>query len=82
MNECFLKGKIVSKIEFDFLINNKNISIVRFELKLKNKSIVNVKSYNEIADKCYKTLKKGDTVFIQGKINSKMEIEIKEIEKI
>ncbi len=82
MNECFLIGKIVSKIEFDFIIYDKNISIVRFELKLKNKSIINTKSYNEIADKCYKTLKKGDTVFIQGKIDSKTEIEIKEIEKI
>lgn len=50
MNECFLIGKIVSKIEFDFIIYDKNISIVRFELKLKNKSIINTKSYNEIAD--------------------------------
>ena len=47
--------------------------------KLENKSTIEIKAYNEIADKCYKTLKKGNTVFIQGKINSKMEIEIEQI---
>ena len=50
--------------------------------KLENKSTIEIKAYNEIVDKCYKTLKQGDNVFIQGKINSKMEIEIKQTQKI
>lgn len=79
MNICFLIGKIASDIEFDFIIKGKNISIARFELKLENKSTIKIKAYNKIADKCYKTLKKGNTVIIQGKINSKMEIEIEQI---
>ena len=36
MNVCFLIGKIVSKIKFDFILNGKNISIVRFDMELEN----------------------------------------------
>lgn len=80
MNECFFIAKIISKIQFDFLIKTKNISIVRFVVELDNKSKINVKGYNEIADKCYKRLRKGDYVSINGRIN-KNEIEIKFLEK-
>ena len=40
MNICFIIGKIISKIEFDFVIGdnksfkNDKISVVRFKLKL------------------------------------------------
>ena len=55
MNICIVYGKIVSKIEFEFIINvKKYYSIVIFQIELNNKSIVTVKGYNEIADYCYK----------------------------
>ena len=85
MNICFLIRKIISKIEFDFVIgDNKNfknikISIVRFGLKLLDKNIVNIIGYNNVADFCYQKLKIGENVFIQGFINNSGEIEIKNI---
>lgn len=74
MNLCFLIGKIVSEIKFDFILNSKDISIARFSIELENKSIVIVKGYNEIADYCYKKLLKGSIVEIQGSLNSDKEI--------
>ena len=77
MNICIVYGKIVSKIEFEFIINvKKYYSIVIFQIELNNKSIVTVKGYNEIADYCYKNLSKGKYCVIQGKIN------VKEINKL
>ena len=34
MNLCFFIGKIVSDIEFNFILDNKNISIVKFVLEV------------------------------------------------
>ena len=85
MNICFLIGKIISKIEFDFVIGdnksfkNRKISIVRFSLKLLDRNIVNIIGYNNVADFCYQKLKIGENVFIQGFINNSGEIEIKNI---
>ena len=81
MNMCFIIGKIVSKIEFNFILNSNNISIVKFKIELKNKSIIDVKGYDEIADWCYQNLEETDEVEIYGEINSKMEIIILDIEK-
>ena len=74
MNLCFLKGKIISEIEFNFMINTKNISIATFEIELVNKSKIKVKAYNELADFCYKKLKQKDVIFIQGYLDSNMHI--------
>lgn len=80
MNICFLIGKIVSDVEFKFVLESKHISIVIFKLKLSNRSIVTVKAYDEIADLCYQKLLKGDMVGIQGYLNSNMEIIVNEVE--
>ncbi len=80
MNICFLIGKIVSDVEFKFVLESKHISIVIFKLELSNCSIVTVKAYDEIADLCYQKLIKGDIVGIQGYLNSNMEIIANEIE--
>lgn len=75
MNLCFLMGKIISDIEFKFIINNKHYTgISIFTLKVSEKCILKVKAYNEIADGCYQKLAKGDIVGIQGLIDSNMEI--------
>lgn len=76
MNLCFLIGKIVSDIKFDFIINSKNISIARFDLELSNKSIVTVNGYDNVADFCYKKLKKEDVIFIYGVLKSAEELKI------
>ncbi len=80
MNICFLIGKIVSEIDFKFIVNNKKYySISILQIELNNKSIITVKGYNEIADFCYKKLVKNDYISFYGELNSKGEIEILEI---
>ena len=74
MNICFFVGKIISEINFDFILNSKNISIARFDIELLNGNTIKVKGYNEIADYCYSTLKQGMNIQIQGYINNKYEI--------
>ena len=74
MNIVFIQGKIISDIEFNFIINSPNISIAIFEAELLNKSIVKIKAYNELADYCYSKLNKNDVVFMEGYLNSNMEI--------
>lgn len=81
MNLCFLIGKIISDIEFQFVLNSKDISIARFEIELTNKSVIRVKAYNEMADWCYKNLIKNNVIAIYGEIDNKMEIIINEIEQ-
>ena len=73
MNLCFLIGKVVSEIKFDFILNSKDSSIARFSIELENKSVV-VKGYNEIADYCFKDLTKGSIIGMQGYLNSNKEI--------
>ena len=80
MNLCFVIGKIVSEIEFKFIVNNKKyMSIAYLDIELKNKSIIKVKAYNELADYCYSKLKKNDIIAIQGYLSNEIEIIIKEL---
>ena len=79
MNEIFIIGKVASKIEYKFIINNKKFfAKVKFEIEL-NKQKFKVKAYNNIADFCYRRLKKDDKIFINGKIVNNMIIDIKNI---
>ena len=79
MNEIFIMGKVVSKKEYKFIVNSKKyFSKVEFEIEL-NKQRFQIKGYNNIADYCYRKLKKNDMIFINGKIESGMIIDIKKI---
>ena len=78
MNECFVMGKIISNIDFEFIVNSKKYYSI-FKIKLDNKSIITVKGYNEISDFCYKKLIKNNNISLYGELNSKGEIEILEI---
>ena len=78
MNLCFLIGKIISEINFKFVLNSKNISIAYFKIELNNKSIVEVKAYNELADYCYSKFKKNNIIAIQGYLSNDTEIVIEE----
>ena len=82
MNLVYIQGKIISDIEFKFIIKSKNKSISIFKLELTNNSIVTIKAYNELADYCYSKLNKDDIILIEGKLNSKLEIISKTIEKV
>lgn len=82
MNEIFIIGKVVSKIEYKFIINSKKyFSKAEFEIEL-NKQRFKVRGYNNIADFCYRRIKINDKVFINGRIESDMIINIKNIKII
>ena len=81
MKLIFILGEIISNIEFKFIINKKNKSISVFKIKLLNDSILEIKAYNENADYCISKLNKGDIIYIEGFLNSKMQILAKYIEK-
>ena len=72
MNEVFLIGKIISDIEFKFIINSKNKAIACFVIKTADKQIVRVQTYNKTADFAYSKLNTNDKVFINGYIEANM----------
>lgn len=83
MNEVFLIGKIVEKVEFNFIYRGKNISKAETKLELSNKSIIKIIGYNEIADYIYRKLDKDNRVFIRGKmLEEVILIRIIEIERL
>ena len=82
MNLCILIGRIISDIEFKFIINSKNKSIAEFEIQLLNESIVQIQAYNEMADYCYKELNKNGMILMYGKLNETGKIIIEEVERV
>ena len=74
MNICFFIGKIISDIDFKFIVNNRKYnSIIIFQIELNNKSIITLKGYNEIADFCYRNLEKNNIIIAVTFLNSKLE---------
>ena len=71
MNICIISGKIISKIDFKFIINSHDKSIAIFYMELLNKNTVKIIAYNEMADKVYSELKQGQNLIIEGKITNK-----------
>ena len=78
MNEVFLIGKIISNIEFKFIINSKNKAIACFEIKTADKQIVRIQAYNQLADFAYSKLNTNDKVFINGYIEDNV-VKVKSI---
>ena len=70
MNEVFLIGKIISDIEFKFIINSKNKAIACFEIETADKQMVIIQVYNQLADFTYSKLNTNDKVFINGYIET------------
>ena len=81
MNQVFIIIEIL-EYKYRFLLNNKNNAICKVSGKLINGSIINLIAYDKIADKCLRILKKGEIYLIEGKINSKMEVIIRNIRMI
>ena len=82
MNLCILLGKIISDIEFKFVINSKNKSIVEFKIETLDNNIIKVYGYNEIADKSYLILKRNMWLIIYGEVRGNNKVEIKNMETI
>ncbi len=80
MNICVLIGKIISEIEFKFVINSKNKSIVYFDIELQNKNVVKAVAYDDKADYIYRKIK-NKNVLIEGQLRDNY-IEIQYIEEI
>ena len=70
MNEVFLIRKLISDIEFKFIVNSKNKAIACFEIKTADKQIVRIQAYNQLADFAYSKLNINDKVFINGYIEN------------
>lgn len=81
MNYCFILGKIINDVDIEFILESKHYSIVLLKLILLNGSVIEALAYNEVADYCYRYFKRNDLILIKGKINSKMKIVIKNLEK-
>ena len=76
MNICFEIGKIVSEIEYKFIIKSKNKAIVQLWLETSDYNKIYIVGYDDIADKIYSVFKKGDFISFCGKIeNDKVVIE-------
>ena len=78
MNEVFLIGKIISDIEFKFIINSKNKAIACFEIETADKQIVRIQAYNQLADFAYSKLNVNDKVFVNGYIEDNV-VKVKSI---
>lgn len=82
MNKCFVLGELITEVQFSFTLKKKPISVAKFELKLLNNSNITVYCFDENADFCYQTLKTGDYVYIEGKINTEINLIVEQIYKM
>ena len=86
MNICFFSGKIISKIEFKFVMKNdvnlssKHTSICYFDVLLNNNTVIKIKAYDDLADFCYRNLKEKYFINICGRLCQNYEIELYEFE--
>ena len=85
----FLVGVITSKSDFKFIISKNfnfkdslHISICMCELKIDETTFLKIKAYDELADFCFQNLKRGDYIFISGRINDLNEVEIEFCQKL
>ena len=81
MNEVFILVKII-EIKYNLIPKSKKNAICNIKGILVNKSVINLIAYNNIADKCYRKLKKDTVFLVEGRINQKMSIEIMNFSKI
>ena len=82
MNICFIMGKIIEEVNFNFILNGKNDSIAKFRVKLSNGAIICIAAYNKNADYCYRKLEVNDMVCVMGKLDYEMNIVAEQIYKL
>ncbi|MDO5557620.1 MAG: hypothetical protein Q4G05_05225 [Clostridia bacterium] len=82
MNVCVVSGNVVSDVDFKFIYGNKfKWSIALFSLKLLNGTVIRVKAYNYIADYFYRKIEMGMYVFLIGRLDTKMELTVTQINR-
>ena len=81
MNKVFLIGKVISNVNFNFIINSKHNSIARFNIKSLNGQIINIIAYDSLADFVYSKVNLDNLVFIYGYLNEKGVV-VKELKKL
>ena len=84
INLCFLYGKIISELDFEFVYNSKrHISKITFLMEIyqnkQKKCIVPIKAYDLLADNIYQNAKNGDYIYAVGEVENNC-VEVKEIE--
>lgn len=66
MNLYFCAGRIISEINFKFILQGKRFSAAKFKMKLFDNTIIDVVAYDYTADYSYRKLKKGDFIFCEA----------------
>lgn len=70
MNEVFLIGKVISNVDFKFMIESRHFSISIFTIKTLDGQEIEIKCYDKLADFAYIKLKIEKYTFIYGKLKS------------
>src|SRR5574344_2101253 len=79
MNYCYVIARIISDIDYKFMIEKKKYAKGEMQIELTKKSIIKAVAYNLTADYVLRNLKQAMEIPIQGKVHNN-EIEIKSIE--
>ena len=69
MNEVFLMGKIISPVEFGFMVESKHYAMSRFRIETLDGQIIEIRAYDKVADFVYSKIKVGDSIFVYGSLN-------------
>ncbi len=80
MNEVFLIGKVIEKVDYKFMLEKNKTAKARMKLELLDKTKLEVIAYNDIADFCLSNLKIEDEVIIYGNLEENI-VKINDIEK-
>ncbi len=80
MNEVFLIGKVIEKVDYKFMLEKNKTAKARMKLELLDKTKIEVIAYNDIADFCLSNLKIEDEVIIYGNLEENI-VKINDIEK-
>ena len=68
MNKVFILVKVI-EIKYNLMPKSKKNAVCNIKGKLVNDSVINLIAYNNIADKCYRKLKKDTVLLVEGRIN-------------
>ena len=78
MNEVFLIGKVITEVDFKFIINSTRLSKAKFSIEtLEDGKMINIVAYDEMSDYIYRNVKSEDIIMINGYIENN--VIIKEI---
>lgn len=78
MNEVFLIGKVITEVDFKFIINSTRLSKAKFSIEtLEDGEMINIVAYDEMSDYIYRNVKSEDIIMINGYIENN--VIIKEI---